>query len=383
MAKSSYKITPVLLQLLFIVSICFGQNFSKHYLNGNDLQDKNEYVASIRQYSKAIKSDPNIKEYYYRRAKSYRKVGKYKEALADIDKCLAIDKNYKEGHFEKGAMSVMLKNNLEGLKEFSIAIGIDSTYAKAFMGRGAVYFLLSKYDTALIDYEKSLKLDPNNETVYYDIGITYAELNRYDEAITFLNEALRRENVHLSFYERGRCLYEIQEYELAEMDFQNALIFNDKLDPWEKIDNGRSYYHKGLSNVRLNKIKEACSDFENALSNNYSNAQSEYKKCNCSQLLSENNDKNDIKANTDTAQSISVEIYPNPIQTYAIITTSKKKQSLNLNLKIVNMEGKTVQLINNIGDSYVFNRREILSGTYLFIISYNEEIVSSQKIIIQ
>lgn len=384
MKNNFYLKSSLLLQFLFIASFGFGQSLSKHYLKGNNLQDKNEFIASIKQYSKAINDDPSNREYYYRRARSYRKIGKYSEALSDIDKCLEIDKNFKEGHFEKGAMYAIGNNYSMAVKEFSFAIEMDSTFAKAYTGRGAAYHLLEQYDEALIDYKKSLQLDLTNGTAFYDVGLTLNEIGKYDEAIIYLNEALRlSDDDHQAFFERGRSLYEIKEFALAVINFRNAIIFNDKLDPWEKLDNGRSYYYKGLSNVRLNKMTQACSDFENSINYNYDEAEAEFKKFNCSQVLKESNDNEELKPLVDTSKSISIKIYPNPILTYAIISTLKNQKLLDLNLKIINMEGITIQSINNIGDSFVFNRRNILSGTYLFIITSKNEIISSQKIIIQ
>lgn len=281
-------------------------------------------------------------------------------------------------------MYAIKNNSKSAIDEFSFAISIDSTYARAYTGRGAAYHLLKQYDKALLDYNRSLMLDTTKGFAFFDVGLTLNELGKYDDAIKYLNHALRlSDDNHLAFFQRGRSLYEIKEFELAEINFKNAIIFNDKLDPWEKLDNGRSYYRKGLSNVHLNKIKEACLDFENSIANNYKNAEVEYKKCNCSQLLTELASRNETKAITDTSSALSIKIYPNPIRTYAIISTSKSQKNIILDLKVVNMEGKTIQFYSNIGDSFVFNRKEILSGMYLFIVLNKDEIISSQKIIVE
>lgn len=389
MPKFLNRTFSLLVLLFFITSLSFSQNNSRHCIKGDHLQDKEQYPASIRQYSKAIKNEPNNPEYYSLRAISYRRIGKYTEALADIDKCLEIDNNNKRGHYEKGAMYGIKNNNSQALHEFTLAIGIDSSYAKAYAGRGAVYHLLEQYDKALIDYQTALKLDSTQGFIFYNVGLSLNELEKYSEAIPYFNKALLLDEIkdveasQQAYYERGRSLYNLNEYDLAEINFQNAVVFNDKLDPWEKLDNGRSYYYKGLSNVHLSKMKEACSDFENAISNQYFDAEAEYIKCNCSQLLTESNEKNEFKPMEDTSQALSIIIYPNPIRSYAIISVSKNKNLQNINLKIINVEGKIVQSFNNIGYSFVFNSKDIAAGTYLFEISNKDEIISRQKIIIQ
>jgi tetratricopeptide (TPR) repeat protein len=381
MKRTSQRIIFVIFQI--IGNICLGQSPSKYFIIGNTLQDKYEFNSSIIQYSKAISKDPNNPEYYCRRAKSFRKVGKYDEALKDIDICLGIDSNYKEGHYEKGSIYAVNYNYELALQEYSIALKIDSLYVQAISGRGAVYDLQGQDDLAQIDYKKTIELDSTNGTAFYNLGALCYDLTKYDEAIIYLNEALRLLKYdHMVFFVRGLSLYEMNEFELAEINFKNAINYNNKTDPWERIDNGVSYYYKGLSNLNLNHLKQACSDFENSIAHNYEDAEIEYNKCNCKKLLSEQFGEN-IDSVFVSSEAVEVKIYPNPIHTYALISTKNNEKLLNLNLKIVSVEGQTVQSINNISDSFIFNRKDIKSGTYLFIISNKEGIVSTQKIIIE
>jgi tetratricopeptide (TPR) repeat protein len=371
------KLTLFLFTVLSIV-ISFGQ---KHELKGNKLHKLEKFKPAIRQFNKAIKVNPNSSSLYFNRARCYRKIGKYGNAIADITKCISLDTNNKEGYKERGAIKAINGQIRAGIIDFTKAIQIDSLYASAYNGRGAAYHLLGEYENSIRDNKKAIALDSSFDASYYNIGLSLNELGRYKEAISYFNNAIRiRYSDHQSFFERGRSLFEVGEYNLAEIDFGNAVIYNDKLDPWEKIDNGRSLYHKGLANIKLNNQNQACIDFELAINFDYYEAKSERAKLNCDidkqkTMLSTKNE-----AIIDT---VLITISPNPVETYTHIKIIHNASNVNYNLEVLDISGKNIMTIDQISKSYVFDRTNISNGTYLFVIKSNGIILKTEKIIIK
>lgn len=381
MMKKIVRIIFIITTLIISTISSFSQNGLRNFINGERLQAKEKYSASIKRYSKAIKKEPLNKEYRVKRAKSYRKVGKYNEALNDINKSISIDKNYKEAHYEKGSICAIKRDYNNAIQEFSLAIDIDSTYSEAFCGRGAVYHLSNQYDKALNDYMKSLQLGNFNRIIYYNIGLTLNDMGNYDKALEYLNEAIRIvDNSQQAFYERGRSLYEMKEYNLAEINYHKAAIFNNKLDPWEKINNGRSYYYKGLCNLQLEDTLQACNDFTEAIDYKYADAEFQYLNCNCTERQLENIESANSGQLNKKSDTTLVNIYPNPIASYATISTSVEFRDSDLQLQVFSEEG-IIKYSNKIGYSYVFNRQEFPNGTYIFIIRNKGDIIARQKVI--
>jgi tetratricopeptide (TPR) repeat protein len=58
-----------------------------------------KFEAAIEDFTKAIKLNPNVADYYYNRGIAYGKLEQYEKALADINKAMELypnDERYKE-----------------------------------------------------------------------------------------------------------------------------------------------------------------------------------------------------------------------------------------------------------------------------------------------
>jgi tetratricopeptide (TPR) repeat protein len=370
----------IILMFLILFLTKFGYS-QKHELRGNKLHKIEKFKQAIRQYNKAIKNNHNSSSLYFNRARCYRKIGEYDNAMTDIDNCILLDKNNKKGYKERGTIKAINGEIEEGIEDFTKALKIDPTYAAAYNGRGAAYHLLGEYESSIRDNKKAIELDISFDASYYNIGLALNELGRFKEAIPYFNNAIRiRYSDHQSFLERGRSLFEVGEYNLAEIDFGNAVVYNDKLDPWEKIDNGRSFYHKGLTNLKVGNQIQACKDFEQAIYFDHYLATFERAKLNC-----DIKDENELPLSKteELIQNESIEISPNPIETYAHITIKNSTNKANYSLDILDISGKPIMTLEKISKSHLFDRSNIRSGTYLFVIKSNGTILKTEKIIIK
>lgn len=377
----SNKANLILVLLSLFVFDCFSQNY--HIKRGNKLHEKEEFIRAIKQYSKALLTEDDNKVVLFNRARCYRKIGDYQKALLDINNCLTLDSNYKNGLKEKGAIIAILGNYSESIIYFTKAIEIDSFYASAYNGRGAAYYLLGKYENAIKDNLQAIELDSKFDDSYYNVGLSYCQLNLYEEAISYFNKSIELDfDDHQSFFERGRSLYEIGEYRLAEKDYGQAVVYNKKLDPWEKIDNGWAYYYKGLSNIKIDSIENACVDFKQAVFFGNYLAEEEYNNLNCTNNKNAKKitpkTKNDIKSN----DTVNVNIFPNPVESFSKISIESDKEG-SYDLEIYNVSGEVITVIKKIGKSFIFNRKNLQSGMYIFIIKNNDQIISTNKIILK
>ena len=95
-------------------------------LDGVSDLNLNKPEKALKNFSRAIKIDPQRADGYVGRANTLNTLGQYEESLMDYNK----------------------------------ALDIDPTLANAYVNRGSAYSHLGQYEKAIADYEKGLELDP-------------------------------------------------------------------------------------------------------------------------------------------------------------------------------------------------------------------------------
>jgi len=96
---------------------------------GNDKFKAGDWPGAIKDYSEAIKRDPEQSVYYNNRAAAYMKLMDFGRAMDDCKK----------------------------------AIEIDPKFIKAWGRKGNIEFFLKEYHKAMDSYKKGLELDPENQ----------------------------------------------------------------------------------------------------------------------------------------------------------------------------------------------------------------------------
>lgn len=95
---------------------------------GNKFFSDQKYPEAIKEYTEAMKRNPEDHTLYSNRAACYTKLTEYHLGLKDADTC----------------------------------IQMKPDFAKAYSRKGHIHFFLKEYEKALKAYEKGLELDPNN-----------------------------------------------------------------------------------------------------------------------------------------------------------------------------------------------------------------------------
>ena len=116
------------------------------------------------------------------------------------------------------------KNYQLSTEAYTNAIKLDRSFSKAYLGRGRNYLKLEDYDSAEKDLLKYTNSGIRNWYAYQLLGDTYFYNKKYQQSI---------------FY-----------YDLA-------IKYADK-----NIDKSITYFYRGFSKKNLNKISDACQDFD-------------------------------------------------------------------------------------------------------------------------
>jgi len=189
---------------------------------GKNYHEKKEYDMAIKEYSEAIRLDPNFVLASVNRGRIYSRKNEFDLAIRDYTK----------------------------------AINLNTTDVSAYLDRGRIYLLKREYDLAIKDYTEAIRLDTTNARAYFGRGHTYRRKKEYDLAIEDYTEAIRLEPDGLSYCIRGNCYAERKEYDLAIKDY-NEGIGLDPTNYWGYYDREEIYYKKGEYDLAIKDYNEA------------------------------------------------------------------------------------------------------------------------------
>jgi tetratricopeptide (TPR) repeat protein len=165
---------------------------------------------------------------------------------------------YKGVNFEIG------QQNQEALKSYSDAIELRPNKENAFIYRSKLNFRLKNYDEAMADINKAISINPNNEEALNIRAKLYIKNDN-------LRDAIEDQKRILSVTKEGSDLYNKTLFNMSEcyLALANYNEQNQALNKLVNILKSNSmevpidYYEKrGVSSLRINKNKEAISDFE-------------------------------------------------------------------------------------------------------------------------
>tara|TARA_B100001250_G_scaffold407858_1_gene429320 strand:+ start:602 stop:1150 length:549 start_codon:yes stop_codon:yes gene_type:complete len=132
----------LLLILLCLPFIGFGQADKKYFDKAYDYGENGEYQLAINNYSKAIRINPDNASAYLNRGVAYEGLEKYEEAIADYTRAIKIDPEYAEkGYMKIGIIKGDLQKHTEAITYFTKVIEINDSSSTAYFMRANSYRL--------------------------------------------------------------------------------------------------------------------------------------------------------------------------------------------------------------------------------------------------
>lgn len=202
--------------------------FAAVYNNrGNAYSELNQLEAAIKEYSKAIKLDPNDVEAYYNRGNVCRKLKRYTRAIEEYSKAIELNPNFAIAYGNRGVSYRILSQYENAFKDYNKVIELNPNDAVAYNNRGYAYAQLNQHERAIEDYDEAIKLNPNYASPYTNRGNAYAQLNRYEKAIEEYNKAIElNPEDATAYYNRGLAYVESNQHNRAIEDFSKAIKSN-------------------------------------------------------------------------------------------------------------------------------------------------------------
>ena len=139
--------------MLFVGLVWYSCHRPAYYVSRAEVySDRQEYDNAIRNYSEAIRLDPNYQNAYQWRGEAYYHKKDYDKAISDYTEAIRLEPGNAFGNSEIYEM------------------------------RGEAYFAKKDYNKAISDYSEAIRLVPNWADTYYNRGLAYRELSKDVEA---------------------------------------------------------------------------------------------------------------------------------------------------------------------------------------------------------
>jgi len=228
------------------------------------------YQDSIKNYSKAIKLNPNYFEAYNNIGVAYTSWEKNDEAIKSFDKAIKINPSYAEAYNNKG-------NALKEKGEHQLAaachekaIKLNPNYIEAITNLAIVYEIMGNFTKAEIYFSQALSLDPTNTSLLYNLSNCLFNSKDYKRAIEVCRKIIDLDPSFYYAYNRmGLCCIKLEIEEEAKKLFEKAIdvnpVYAEGLTNYGLIlQKGRNY---PLASVQFEKVLSIDPNSDEALVN--------------------------------------------------------------------------------------------------------------------
>jgi len=202
---------------------------SAHNNLGLIFQKLGELQKAQSCYDKTIEINPNFVDVHYNLGALFRDLGELQKAQSCYEKVIEINPNYVNAHNNLGATFKDLGELQKAKDCYERIIEIDPNYASAHNNLGATFKDLGELQKAKDCYEKAIAINPNFLDAHYNLGVTFKDLGELQKAKDCYEKAIETNpNSQVALINRGKILFEKEEFELSLIDFDNCNNFESR-----------------------------------------------------------------------------------------------------------------------------------------------------------
>ena len=197
---------------------------------GDKKTEREAALETIYWLTSGIKTQPDNKELYRKRAEIYFSDQQYQKAQADYTDIIKRDSQDEAAFLSRGQVNEAIGLKKEARQDFDTYTNFTPKMSEQFHKRGLFHYFRGHFDLAVQDFSKDIELNPKKGSGYIFRAEIYFLQNRFDDSIADyqkMNE-LDPETVGFGLARMGMNYYYQGKYQLAEDAFTESL----KRDPY-------------------------------------------------------------------------------------------------------------------------------------------------------
>lgn len=196
---------------------------AQEYFNrANEIYDTKDYAASIRDYTEAIRLNPEYTFAYNNRGNAHKNNGDLDAAIADYNQALRYNPNYALAYYNRAIAKKQKGDTRGAIADYTEAIRIDAKNEDAYYNRGLAYKSLGDSDAALKDYDEVIRINPNYAEAFNSRANVLKDKGQLDDAIRDYDRAIALEmpTIDIPYYNRADAWKRKGEFQKAIDDYQ-------------------------------------------------------------------------------------------------------------------------------------------------------------------
>lgn len=147
---------------VFTIAPSFAQTAQDYFKTGVEKQNKKEFKAAAKAYSKAIEMIPKYKDAFFNKATCEFMVSDFEGAMADFTTYIGMDSTSAKGYFGRAKVYIAMNQHQEAMPDLNRAVKLDYRLPDLLCTRGQVRGEAGNKKGACADFAKAKQLgDPN------------------------------------------------------------------------------------------------------------------------------------------------------------------------------------------------------------------------------
>ena len=209
------------------------------------------------------KSDRSAVQAYLKGRELIEKKGKEDEAIKSLTKAIEKYDRHAQAYERRGHINFQLKNYDDAVYDFTKSIDFSPSNPEPYLGRGNVHKLKKNYADAIKDFDMSIKTSIPLQPIYWQSRRYKAACHIAQKDFQgclpdlkfFCNRNFKNNDPNANYkramwFEYGKCLLEVKEYEQAFHAFDQVIQIEEGKD---KIKDADKYLYRGIAREKAGK----------------------------------------------------------------------------------------------------------------------------------
>lgn len=200
---------------------------------GFSLMCLNMYSAALDDITQILELNPNDAKYYSLRGQCLGNLGRYDDALSDYEHAIDIDPSIVDYYINVSCSLLKLHQYDKCISILTTALSLNAKNddkLSIYLNRGSAYFMNGDYEEALIDFDLAISINPKSITGYFNKCLCLNSIEKYEESIDCCSQALVMGGDSGLYELRGKCFYQLEQYEDALADFISARNYGESVE---------------------------------------------------------------------------------------------------------------------------------------------------------